>query len=279
MSLAQWENYGSPEKPMITSKSNTKIKDIRKLSDRKFRELNNLFYIEGVRIIAEALSCNWNIKEVIVSPELIRDGYSLDLLKEIKERNIQIIEVDQTVFKSISAKDGPKGIGAVVYRNLSGLNTVIDKKGLWVALDRIQDPGNLGTIMRTAESVGVTGIILIDHCTDPFDLTSVRASMGALFSLLIVNCNSPEFIKLAQDNYLNLVGTSDSGTIDYRKINYQKDTILLMGSEREGLTSELKNICKNLVFVPMTGKSDSLNIAIATAVCLFEIYNQLNPLM
>jgi TrmH family RNA methyltransferase len=263
---------------MITSKSNSKVKNIRKLTERKYRELNNLFYIEGVRIIAEALACNWYIKEVIVSPELIRDGFSLELLDKIRKTKIQILEVDSAVFKSISIKDGPKGLAAVVYRNWGEVSTIIEKKGLWIALDRIQDPGNLGTIMRTADAVGATGIILIDHCTDPFDITSVRASMGALFSLSIIKCENNEFIKLVKDNNLFLIGTSDRGATDYRKIKYSNDTIILMGSEREGLSPELIKTCDDLVFIPMSGKSDSLNIAVATAVCLFEIHNQFHPI-
>lgn len=264
---------------MITSKSNTNIKNIRKLSDRKFREINNLFYIEGVRIIAEALVCNWIFKEVIVSLELIHDGFSLELVNRIREKKIQILEVDSKVFKSISQKDGPKGLAAVVYRNYDELSTIVKKRGLWVALDRIQDPGNLGTIMRTAESIGAKGIILIDHCTDPFDITSVRASMGALFSLSIIKTNSHEFVELVKENNLDLFGTSDRGVTDYRSVKYPNDTILLMGSEREGLSTELINACTDLVFIPMSGKSDSLNIAIATAVCLFEINNQFHPLL
>lgn len=264
---------------MITSKSNSVIKSIRKLNIRKYRELTDLFYIEGVRILAEALACNWLIKEIIVAPDLVRNDFSMELLTDARKKNIPIIEVDKNVFKSISVKEGPKGLAAVVHRKWTPLSSVITSKGLWVALDRIQDPGNLGTIMRTAEAVGAKGIILIDNCTDPFDISSVRASMGAIFSLLLIKTDSVDLLKfLKKSNYL-LIGTSDKGSVDYRKINYDQNSILIMGSEREGLSNNLISACDHLVNIPMSGKSDSLNLAIATAVCLFEIQNQFNPIL
>ena len=264
---------------MITSKSNSVIKSIRKLSIRKYRELNDLFYIEGVRILAEALACNWLIKEIIVAPDLIRNDFSSELVIEARKRNIPIIEVDEKVFKSISIKEGPKGLAAVLHRKWNPLNSVITSKGLWVGLDRIQDPGNLGTIMRTAEAVGANGIILIDNCTDPFDITSVRASMGAIFSLLLIKTDSVELLKFIKKSGYPLVGTSDKGSVDYRKINFGQNSILMMGSEREGLSNDLIAACDHLVYIPMSGKSDLLNLAVATAVCLFEIQNQFHPIL
>ena len=263
---------------MITSKSNPVIKSIRKLSIRKYRELSDLFYIEGVRILAEALSCNWLIKDIVVAPDLIRYDFSSELLIDAKKRNIPIIEVDENVFKSISVKEGPKGLAAVLHRKWTPLSSVITRKGVWVGLDRIQDPGNLGTIMRTAEAVGANGIILIDNCTDPFDITAVRASMGAIFSLSLIKTESIELLKLIKNSGYHLVGTSDKGSVDYRKIAYDQNSILLMGSEREGLSNDLMAACDHLVFIPMSGKSDSLNLAVATAVCLFEIRNQFHPI-
>jgi TrmH family RNA methyltransferase len=263
---------------MITSKSNAIIKSIRKLHARKYRELNNLFYIEGVRILAEALASDWEINEIIVAPDLVRNDFSIELLACAKQKKIPIIEVDEHVFKSISLKEGPKGLAAVVIRKWSPLRTIAEKKGLWVALDRIQDPGNLGTIMRTAESVSAKGIILIDNCTDPFDIASVRSSMGALFSMSIIKAESDEFINFVKNSYYTLIGTSDKGAVDYRELDYDKNSILLMGSEREGLSSNLISACDHLVFIPMSGSSDSLNLAIATAVCLFEIQNQFHPI-
>lgn len=264
---------------MITSKSNPVIKSIRKLNFRKYRELTDLFYIEGVRILAEALASDWLIKDIVFAPDLLRNDYSKELLADARKKNISIIEVDENVFKSISVKEGPKGLAAVVQRKWSPLSSIIDKKGIWVALDRIQDPGNLGTIMRTAEAVGAKGIILVDNCTDPFDITSVRASMGAIFSLSLIKTDSMELIQFLKKTDFLLIGTSDKASVDYRRINYDQNSILMMGSEREGLSNNLITACNHLVFIPMTGKSDSLNLAVATAVCLFEIQNQFNPIL
>lgn len=262
---------------IITSPANPRIKFVRKLHDRKTRDENKIFYVEGIRIVGEAFSCNWVIKEVFYSPELIEDGFASQLVEKLTQNNIKIIKIDKNVFKTISVKDGPKGLSAIVEQKIFPLSKVIEG-GIWVALDRIQDPGNLGTILRTVDAVGGKGIILIDNCTDPFDLSAVRSSMGALFSLNIIKTKSSEFVKFIKEKGIITIGTSDSGNLDYRLQAYVKNMILLMGSEREGLTEELKSICSNLVKIPMAGKSDSLNLAIATGVCLYEIHNQNNPI-
>jgi TrmH family RNA methyltransferase len=260
---------------IITSRSNPKIKFARKMRDRKVRDEFNVFFIEGARIVGEAYARNWRIREVFYSPELIKTDFSTELIETFRAQNLSLVEVDKEVFKTISIKDGPKGLAAIVEKRFFPAEDVL-KGGIWIALDRIQDPGNLGTIIRTADAVA-QGILLIDDCTDPFDLSAVRSSMGALFSVKIINLTSQEFTKMVEDRQLFLVGTSDSGSIDFRLEKYQKDMILLMGSEREGLTRELTSACSSVVRIPMAGKSDSLNLAVASGVCLYEIYNQMNP--
>ncbi|MAT42851.1 MAG: rRNA methyltransferase [Anaerolineaceae bacterium] len=259
---------------MITSLSNSKIKTIRKLKDRKARESAGLFFVEGVRIVGEALEENWQINQAIIAPELIRDGYSQELVQKLYSNDVDILEVSSQVFQSLSLKEGPKGIAAVIQQKWADPNLLLQKPGLFVALDRIQDHGNLGTIMRTADAVGVNGIYLLDESTDPFDIATIRASMGAIFNMPVIRMTSQKFVKLVQDNDIFLVGTSDRGAVDYQTINYPQKMVLLMGSEREGLTDSLMDACSALVYLPMIGKSDSLNLAIATGVSLYEIYNQ-----
>lgn len=261
----------------ITSTSNPKIKFVRKLHDRKYRDEFNVFYIEGVRIVGEAYSCNWKITDVFYSSELIRNDFSLELIKLLRNQNTNLIEIDKDVFKSISIKDGPQGLAAIVEKRSFQISDTLSG-GVWVALDRIQDPGNLGSILRTVDAVGAKGIILIDQCSDPFDISAVRSSMGALFSLKIIHVKSKEFIEYLGKNNLLVIGASDSGTTDFRLECYSPNMILLMGSEREGLSKDLSAVCASIVRIPMSGKSDSLNLAVATGICLYEIYNQNNPI-
>lgn len=259
---------------MITSLSNSKIKTIRKLKDRKTRDSSGLFFVEGVRIVGEALEENWQIDQAVIAPELIRDGYSQELVQQLYSNEIDILEVSPQVFQSLSVKEGPKGIAAVIQQKWADSNLLIQKPGLYVALDRIQDHGNLGTIMRTADAVGVNGIYLLDECTDPFDIATIRASMGAIFNMPVIKMASQGFVKLVLENEVFLAGTSDRGAVDYQTLTYPKKMVLLMGSEREGLPDYLMGACSALVYLPMIGKSDSLNLAIATGVSLYEIYNQ-----
>ena len=141
-------------------------------------------------------------------------------------------------------------------------------------LDAVADPGNLGTIMRTADAVGCRGIILLGHSTDPYDPTAVKASMGALFSLELFQSDWQPFAQWQRDHRITLVGTSDHAETDYQAIKYRRPLVLLMGSERHGLSSEMMTACDHLVQIPMVGRSDSLNLAVASAVMLYEIFNQ-----
>lgn len=263
---------------VITSTANPRIKNYRKLRDRKYRTESGLFAVEGLRIVAEAIEDHWPITELIIASELNTSSYMNDLIEQAQKSKISILNVSADVFRSLSIKDGPKGVAAVLSQQWGSMQMITRAGGMWIGLDRIQDPGNLGTILRTADSVGARGIVLIDDCTDPFDPTAVRASMGALFSIPVVKTSAKQLIELIQTANLQAIGTSDSGSTDFRKPVYNQDMLLLMGSERQGLSQPLQDVCSELVFIPMQGKSDSLNLAVATAICAYEIYRQNNPL-
>ena len=137
-----------------------------------------------------------------------------------------------------------------------------------MALDRVRDPGNLGTIMRSADAVGASGLILIGDCTDPYSVEAVRASMGAVFNTQIIACSESAFLKFAASWKGRILGTTLSASIDYRKADYERPLILLMGNERSGLTDNLMRVCGQLIKLPMLGRSDSLNLAVATGIVL-----------
>jgi len=260
---------------MITSTSNPTIKQIRKLAERKDRQQTGLFFIEGLRIVAEAIDCGWKIETLVVAPQMLSSLFGQQLVDQFEISGGKVLEVSTEVFRSLSMKEGPQGIGAIVVQRWAELEQISPKEmQFWVAIDSIQDPGNLGTIVRTLDAVGGQGIILLDQSTDPFDPTAVRGSMGALFSLNLVKTSHARFAEWKKYQQIRVIGTSDKADSDYHYTDYPKRFILLMGSERQGLQEHHLALCDQVVRIPMVGRSDSLNLAVATAIILYEVYNQ-----
>lgn len=260
---------------LITSFVNQNVKLIRKLEQKKYRQETGLFFIEGLRTVGEAVQTGAPIENLVIAPELLVSDFGLSLLEHPALQNVDCIEVSAEIYQKIAHKEGPQGIGAIVRQHWQSIDQIhLGHEDLWVALDSISDPGNLGTIMRTADSVGSRGVIILGQSTDPYDPSAVKASMGAIFSLDLIQSDWDTLLEWRLQNQVSMVGTSDSANTDYQNVKYSHPLILLMGSERHGLSSEMQSACDHMVFIPMAGRSDSLNLAVATAVMLYEIYNQ-----
>jgi len=265
---------------MITSFANQKVKFIRKLEQKKYRQESGRFFIEGLRIVGEAVQTGAPIKSLVIAPELLISAFGISLLDHPAIKDINRVEVSAEIYEKIAHKEGPQGIGAIVRQEWQALDDLqSNADDLWVALDAIADPGNLGTIMRTAEAVGARGIILLGNTADPYDPSAVKASMGALFSLTLVQTHWRDFQDWQLSKGMTMVGTSDHARADYQSIKYQHPLILMMGSERHGLNPEMEKACDYMVRIPMEGRGDSLNLAVAAAVVLYEIYNQSRKLV
>lgn len=259
---------------LINSLTNPTIKRIRALKQRKARDDSGLFFIEGTRIVGEAQRLA-DLEQLIVAPDLLREGFARQIVAQQQNKQGAMLTVSAQVFESLSAKDGPQGIAATVRQRWESLATVMPTLAeLWIALDAAQDPGNIGTILRTADAVGAQGLILLGNTADPHDPSAVRASMGAIFSQRLIRANVGEFVAWAQHHQLMVVGTSDRGAEDYQALRYALPLVLLMGSEREGLQPAQLAACDHIARIPMVGQSDSLNLAVATGVMLYEIFNQ-----
>lgn len=257
----------------ISSPANATIKAYRALRQRKGRAESGLFLVEGIRLVAEAVQLRAPLEALIYAPDLLTSPFGQQIVEEAQAGGIRTLEVSAEVFESLAAKENPTGLAAVVRQSWLPLPAVTfspDKLG-WVALDAPQDPGNIGTIMRTCDAVGAEGVILLGNAADPHDPSCVRASMGAIFSLKVVRATHTEFLAWSAISAARLIGTSDSASTHYQAVQYAKPLILLMGSEREGLPPELKAICHNLVHLPMLGRGDSLNLAVACGVMLYAI--------
>jgi RNA methyltransferase, TrmH family len=257
---------------MITSTANPTIKAIRALRQRKERDTTRRALLEGIRLVGEALQIGTPVETLIVAPELLRSAFAHELVASASASGTPVIEVASQVFATIAHKEGPQGLAAVVAQHWQELHAVaLERKPGWVALDAVADPGNLGAILRTADAVGASGVILVGATADPYDPEALRAAMGATFSQQLVRTTAAELAAWKARSGAVFVGTSDKAAVDYRSITYPTPLVLLMGSERQGLGAELVTLCDMIVRIPMRGRSDSLNLAVATGVMLYEL--------
>jgi TrmH family RNA methyltransferase len=260
---------------IISSQTNLRVKQIRNLCHRQERERSGLFFIEGIRPVAEAIQMKAAIETLVIAPDLLRSQFGQEIVQTQREQGTSLIEVTPDVFRSLSLKEGPQGIGAVVHQRWESLETIrLSHKSYWVALDAAQDPGNIGTILRTGDAFGSSGLILLGHSADPYDPTALRASMGAVFSQRLVKASFSDFAQWKQRHHYTVIGTSGAATAEFREISYQAPLILLMGSERLGLSGEQQAVCDTMIKIPMVGRSDSLNLSVATGITLYEIFHQ-----
>lgn len=259
-----------PDKPeTITSTSNAEVKMLRALHERKYRRQTGLFLAEGMRHCTEALSEGFSPMRLVYAAGREADKGMPALIGACQAAGGRVLPVTPNLLSRISGKDNPQTVISafpIRYQELSK----IAPEGIWVALDRVRDPGNLGTIMRSADAVGAKGIILIDECTDAYSVEAVRASMGAVFNVDIIQTSSADFMRWAESWTGEIVGTALPASKDYRTVMWRQPMILLMGNEQAGLSDGLSKNCTQLVRLPMLGRSDSLNLAVATGICLYE---------
>jgi TrmH family RNA methyltransferase len=256
----------------ITSLSNPIVKDIKALSQKKNREASGTFMAEGLKLVLDALETGWSLETLVYSLE----GRGKPLIERAATRTVAsgglVLEVSEKVLSSITHRDNPQmvvGVFRTKWHNLADIRPKTNET--WVALDRVRDPGNLGTIIRTTDAAGASGVILVGETTDAFALETVRATMGSIFSIPVARATPAEFLKWQKATGVNVVATHLKGSVDYRTVDYRsKPVVLLMGNEQAGLPDELADAAGIRVRIPQQGKADSLNLAVATAVMLFE---------
>jgi RNA methyltransferase, TrmH family len=259
----------------ITGFSNPLVKRVRGLRDKKHRRHEGLFLAEGLRILTEALDAGTAPVMLWYAPESAEHPLVRTLVEATDANRGDVFLTNPDILSKLSGKDNPGTVIGVYEEQLAPLAT-LDRttSDIWLAAERLRDPGNLGTILRTGDAVGAGGLILIDDCTDPFSVESVRASMGAIFTQKITSVRWPEFLEWLRCGPGQLVGTSLNTETDYQAPSYRAPTFLLIGNESQGLPEAYEKECDLLVKMPMLGKADSLNAAIATAVMAYEVVNQ-----
>jgi TrmH family RNA methyltransferase len=261
---------------MISSANNATVKQIRQLRTRKERDRTGMFYVEGIRIVAQAALSGAEIETCVISPELLASEYAWEIVRDLRAKGVPVLELSPQAFGSISFKENLQGMGAVVRSRLERLEDVelsADTLG-WVTLDHVGNPGNLGAILRTSDAVGCAGVLMLGDTTDPYHPAALRASMGAVFAQRLVRAGFDEFVRWKDAHGYTVAGTSGAAETEYRDVSYPRPVVLLMGSERMGLSAEQQAACDLTVRIPMVGTGDSLNLAVATSVVLYEVFHQ-----
>ena len=256
----------------ITSLANPVVKEIRGLALPKNRKESRLFVAEGLKLVADAVEAGWAIRRLVHSAKVADEALVARLAATAHARGGQVISVSEAVLAKIARRDNPQTVIGVFEQRLTPPASIRPAPdSVWVALEGIRDPGNLGTIVRTADAAGAAGVILVGETVDPFSIEAVRATMGSIFSVPLSRAGRQDFEALRARWPGLFVGTHLAGATDYRRIDYRRPVLLVMGSEQSGLTPALAAACAALVKIPMAGKADSLNLAVATGIVLFEI--------
>jgi len=256
----------------VTAFSNTIVKRLRSLRDKKHRREEGLFLAEGLRILTEARDSGRLPEILAFSAEGAKHPLAAEIIAAAEAQGAEAIEVPPDLLSKMSGKDNPQMLlGA--YRQPATSLDAIDRSTapLWIVAQALRDPGNLGTILRTGDAVGAGGLILIDDCADPYSVEAVRASMGAVFTQAIATARWEEFLPWLRSGDGQLVGTSLKATHDYLEATYTRPCFLLIGNEQQGLPADYEAECDLLVKIPMAGRADSLNAAMATAVMAFAV--------
>ena len=255
---------------VVTSLANPTVKAVRALHLRKQRDETGLFVAEGLKNVTEGV-------ELGHAPSILlygQDAGAHPLLKKAVQATLaargEVIEVTPAILEKVSRRENPQmviGVFAQAFAPLESLDP--SAAACWVALEQVRDPGNLGTIVRTADAAGCGGVILVGECCDPYSVEAVRATMGSIFAVKIARTTAEGFLAWRQAWPGSVVGTLLSADVDYRAAAYRAPSLILMGAEQAGLTPELAALCDVTVKIPMRGRADSLNLAVATGIMIY----------
>ena len=257
---------------VISSKDNELIKHIKKLKDKKYRDESNEYIIEGVKLIEEAVKENAKIKKIIICEDTTRT-YEIPTNIMLEIAKYECVYVTDKIFNSITQVTNPQGIMAIIEKNTN--NTEIDfTQDIIIALDDVQDPGNLGTILRTVDSIGLNQIIISKGTADAFNPKVVRSTMGAIFRVKIIEVdNLQDTIKQIKRHHFKLMVTSLQTNNSIYDIEFKKK-IIVIGNEANGVSKEIHDMADERAKIPMLGRTESLNASVAAGIVMYEYVRQ-----
>jgi TrmH family RNA methyltransferase len=257
---------GDMQKPLIASPSNPLIKQARALHQKKARNESGLFLVEGIHHVGECLDAGWDVESVLYASGMLTSAFAHDLITRL---SFTPQPVTPQVMESLADKENPQGILAIVRQKQTHLNE-LGQITRAVALVSPQDPGNVGTILRTMDAVDADALFLLDKGVELYHPTVVRSSMGTLFWKPVVEVTYDEFFQWARAGKYQLIGTSAHGDVEYHTLVPQVPWALVLGNEQKGLSPKQMNACDVTVSLPMKGRSSSLNLSVAASVLLYH---------
>jgi RNA methyltransferase, TrmH family len=241
--------------------------------DRGYRDSRGLFFIEGVRNFIAAVDHRFSVDTLLYSEKLLIHPLARKLVRRLKRAGVPFARVTPEQFRSVSKTERASGVSAILRQRVQTLDQVtFTDRGCWTALSQIRSSGNFGTLLRTSPATGAAGFILLGDSIDPFDPAVVRATMGALFKQALVRTTAEQLRRWVRMNNVQVIGASPDGTEDYRQVSYTRPALLMLGSERKGLTDVQRGICNRIVRIPMVEGMDSLNVAVAGSLLMYEVF-------
>jgi TrmH family RNA methyltransferase len=261
--------------PVVNHPRDPRFLTLRSLQAPPSRSHTGLYIIEGIRHVARLVEHNAQVESVFLDTSVLSNPFGQKLARRLRKRGVIGVRLSNRLYRDLTLASEPQGIGAVLRQQWIPLaNIRVGRDSFWLAVESIESPGNLGTIIRTAEAAGVSGIFVLDSESDPYDPAAVRASMGSLFSQKLTRCAPQEFADWAKSRGVAVVGSSPAGLLDYKALRCRWPAVLLIGSEKRGLSGHLAETADFMVRIPMLGGCDSINVSVAAGVLLFEISSQ-----
>ncbi len=258
---------------VITSLQNERVKAIRALEMRKERKATGLFVAEGASILMTARDNGWRPETLVALSQALGEGVAKDLARWVGQGGGDVMAVSQVVLGKLASKENPQSLLGIFRQRHAALPDPHSAGAgdVWLVLEEVRDPGNLGTIIRTVDAVGAKGVILVGNCCDPWSRECVRATMGSIFTVPIVRVERGAFLDWRQEWGGDVIATHLSASEDFRAAQYRSPVLLMMGSEGPGLSDALNAVATRRVKIPMAGRLDSLNLAVATALVLYQM--------
>lgn len=264
-----------PNSELISSAGNQLAKRLRRLSQRKYRRAEGACVVEGIQPVRQAHEAGWRIDTLVVAPELLRAQSAQAFVADVEASGTSVARLTAELFGRLSDRDGPTGLAAIIDTSVRSEVPPAAASETWVAVERLGNPGNLGTILRTADATGAAGMILVGPTADPWDPASIKASMGAVFSVPLLQVDDLAELRTwiaARDG--QLVTTAARAEHSLWEVEFADRVVLLLGSEQEGLDDQTLGRGDLAVNIPMTGTAESLNLAQAATVLLYEVWRQ-----
>lgn len=262
---------------IITSPHNKFIKMAVSLKLKKFRDELGLFIVEGVRLVEEAAHSNWLVETCIYTNEALQQERVQKIVTDLQSKNCRMIQVPTTIYEKITDTKEPQGILGIVQKNKHQFSDIFvnEKNPFLVILDELQDPGNVGTIIRTAAAAGCTGILLTKGCTDVFANKVVRGSMGSIFHVPVFEgLTNDDVISYCAQHNIDILATSLESSNIYYKVDFNKGIAVVFGNEGNGVSPKLLENSQERLYIPLLGRVESLNVAASAAVILYEVVRQ-----